>query len=91
MKNISKWRSCKKHPPKLYVRVEVKTQKGRRCIGYRSDGNVWLESLHHKEIEDPSVWRTLPTPNATWDGLDLSWMFPALKTKEGYLIDGEPS
>ena len=85
MKNPLKWRNCKYNPPKLYVRVEIKTQKGRLCIGYRAEHNIWYESLHHKIIDEPHVWRTLPNPNATWDGLDLSWMFPALKAKDGYM------
>ena len=91
MKLDNRWHPCKRRPPTPYTRVEIKDSKGKRYIGYYTDHGVYLESVHHNVIEDARLWRSLPTPNATWDDWDLSWMFPALKVKEGYMVDGETS
>ena len=85
MKYDRHWHPCKKDPPEPYKRVEIKDSKGKRYIGYYTDQKLYLESVHHDVIDDARLWRSLPTPNETWDGWDLSWMFPALKAKDGYI------
>lgn len=61
---MAMWKNCKENPPKPYVRVEIKADKGQRYIGYYTGHGVYLESYKHNVIKSPKWWRFPPKGSA---------------------------
>ena len=54
------WQDCLTNPPRVYERVEIKTVKGKRFLGYYSGHGVYLDSYEHMPIKKARYWRYPP-------------------------------
>lgn len=54
------WNDCLLNPPRVFERVEIKTNKGKRYLGYYTGHGVYLDSYEHKPIKKPKFWRYPP-------------------------------
>lgn len=54
------WNDCILNPPHAFERVEIKTNKGKRFLGYYSGHGVYLDSYEHKPIPKARYWRYPP-------------------------------
>lgn len=54
------WNDCLLNPPQAFERVEIKTIKGGRYLGYYSGHKVYLDSYEHQPIKQPRYWRYPP-------------------------------
>lgn len=51
------WNDCILTPPHAFERVEIKTNKGKRFLGYYSGHGVYLDSYEHIPIKKARYWR----------------------------------
>lgn len=51
------WNDCILNPPHAFERVEIKTNKGKRFLGYYSGHGVYLDSYEHIPIKKARYWR----------------------------------
>ena len=54
------WNDCLLNPPHAFERVEIKTVKGKRYLGYYAGHGVYLDSYEHNVIEKARYWRYPP-------------------------------
>ena len=54
------WNDCLLNPPHAFERVEIKTVKGKRYLGYYAGHGVYLDSYEHNVIEKARYWRHPP-------------------------------
>ena len=54
------WNDCLVNPPQPFERIEIKTVKGRRYLGYYSGHGVYLDSYEHIPIKKARYWRYPP-------------------------------
>lgn len=54
------WNDCLLNPPHVFERVEIKTIKGKRYLGYYAGHGVYLDSYEHNVIEKARYWRYPP-------------------------------
>jgi hypothetical protein len=59
------WKSCKYNPPAQYTRVEIKSHKGDRYVGYRYK-KQYYETFGNFIIPDPYKWRKIPSESWLW-------------------------
>lgn len=80
----SDWKSCKNDPPLPYIRIEIKDKKNKKYIGFYTTDKVYLTSVGKEIIKQPKYWRYLRTPDETWDGVKLGWLFPSRQEQDVY-------
>lgn len=78
---MNNWKSCKKNPPPMYKRIEIKCKDGSRCIGYRYDKDYY-ETYGNYLIKNPMWWRFPPEGSAlVTELLEKLHIFPTIEAQ----------
>ncbi len=54
------WNDCLTNPPHAFERIEIKTVKGQKYLGYYSGHGTYLDSYEHLPIKKARFWRYPP-------------------------------
>ena len=54
------WNDCLTNPPHAFERIEIKTVKGQKYLGYYSGHGAYLDSYEHLPIKKARFWRYPP-------------------------------
>lgn len=54
------WNDCLTNPPHAFERIEIKTVKGQKYLGYYSGHGTYLDSYEHLPIRKARFWRYPP-------------------------------